>query len=127
MKYVIHHHTGHPTEKAHFDFMIEENETLLTWRLSENAMKNFLAGIKVFAQRIADHRKKYLTYEGPITCDRGMVKIVDKGECTALHIDENVQQYAIKGLILHGSLSIQKKKGATAIFCYIPEVKEKMH
>lgn len=100
--------------------MIEAHDALITWRFSERAIKTLLDGKEVFARRIADHRKAYLSYEGPISCDRGMVKIMDSGECTLLNDDGEWLHYAIKGNTFRGTICIQKKKGTTHRFRYFP-------
>lgn len=126
MKFVIHHHTGNPCEEAHYDVMIESIDALFTWRITESAMKDLLEGKEVSSTRISDHRKVYLTYEGPISCDRGMVRIMDSGSCTPLYEDNTILRYAIMGNIFCGTLTIQKRSGATSIFCYMPSNTEKM-
>lgn len=70
-RYVILSH-DHPIQ--HFDFMLEKEGVLETWRL------NLLPGNAPFlAEKIHDHRLKYLEYEGPISNDRGFVVRIDKG------------------------------------------------
>jgi len=70
-RYVILSH-DHPTQ--HFDFMLEKEGVLETWRL------NLLPGNAPFiAEKIHDHRLIYLEYEGPISNGRGFVVRIDKG------------------------------------------------
>lgn len=126
MKFVIHHHTGNPREEAHYDVMIESGDALLTWRVSEAAMELFLEGKEVSARRIADHRKAYLTYEGPISCDRGMVKIMDSGECNLLKEEKELLHYAVTGNTLRGTISIRKKKNSLHLIQHSPSGNEKM-
>lgn len=65
-RYVILSH-DHPT--PHFDFMLEKEGVLETWRL------NLLPGTSpLLAEKIHDHRLEYLDYEGPVSNDRGFVK-----------------------------------------------------
>ncbi len=127
MKFVIHHHTDYPREEAHYDVMIESSDGLITWRVSESAMKEFLEGKEVCTTRIADHRKEYLTYEGPISCDRGMVKIMDSGTCALRFADGTITQYILEGNVLHGTCITQKKRGHTYTFRFVPFDTEKMH
>ena len=71
-RYVILSH-NHPTQ--HFDFMLEKEGVLETWRL------NLLPGNTPFlAEKIHDHRLEYLEYEGPVSNDRGVVKRMDRGK-----------------------------------------------
>ncbi|HWL95685.1 MAG TPA: DNA polymerase ligase N-terminal domain-containing protein [Phycisphaerae bacterium] len=63
----------------HFDLMVEEGDGLATWKLAdapETAASRALA-----CQRIADHRRLYLEYEGLISGNRGEVKRHDEGRC----------------------------------------------
>jgi hypothetical protein len=74
MRYLVLHHTGIP--QPHFDLMFERSEgsMLNTFRLPAWP----LTGV-VMIERLADHRRDYLTYEGPLSGDRGTVKRVAGG------------------------------------------------
>jgi len=77
IRYVVLHHTGIVPE--HFDLMIQlpGGERLVTWRIltpPETWARQIPA-----AERLADHRLAYLTYEGPIAGGRGQVKRVAEG------------------------------------------------
>jgi hypothetical protein len=57
--------------------MLEQGDVLLTWQLLKD-----LAGPDPFpvpARRLGDHRKAYLTYEGPLSGNRGHVRRIDEG------------------------------------------------
>ncbi len=58
----------------HLDLMLEQGNTLATWRLRHPLIQ----GVQT-AERIADHRKHYLEYEGPVGNNRGHVKRVEHG------------------------------------------------
>ena len=87
-RWVLLHHTG-PDGSAHYDWMIAPPGTptddpdarlLQTWRVDappSQARGDFTA------TRIADHRCRYLTYEGPLSADRGEVRRVDAGDVIA--------------------------------------------
>ena len=88
VRFVILHHQPDPREHSasatnqfpqHWDFMVEQAETLATWQLQSNPTTNPTATIN--AKRIADHRKAYLEYEGPISQNRGQVQRIDSGTC----------------------------------------------
>lgn len=64
----------HPT--LHWDLMLEVGEGLWTWRLAAPLP----AGQVVAACRIADHRRVYLDYEGPVSGNRGTVRREDHGQ-----------------------------------------------
>jgi hypothetical protein len=59
----------------HFDLMLEEGSTLLTWALAKlpNAQSQL-------AQELPPHRRDYLTYEGSVSNNRGEVVRVIAGE-----------------------------------------------
>ena len=76
MRYVILHHTG--IAQPHFDLMIQppQARALLTWRIISPPGEWPAAQ----AERLADHRMVYMTYEGEISGGRGFVKRVGEGE-----------------------------------------------
>jgi len=77
MRYVVLHHTDYGD--AHFDLMIEpapDSEKLLTWRAA-----HWPAAAGDTLSRIADHRRDYLNYEGPVSNNRGRVERVAAGKC----------------------------------------------
>ena len=107
MKFVIHHHI---TEPEHYDLMLEKGEILHTWQIPMESFQNFLKGKQVQVEKIQDHRKKYLDYEGPISCDRGMVKIFDTGDyAEKLWGDEII--VATHGNFLKGTLALKADDG----------------
>jgi hypothetical protein len=63
----------------HWDFLIEmpDQERLAAWRLAENPVGRADA---IAAERLADHRRVYLEYEGEISGGRGRVRRLDRGE-----------------------------------------------
>ena len=75
----------------HWDLLLEVGEIAWTWRLTaENGSQSqeadcaraplesaCLDGFVV--ERIADHRRLYLDYEGPVSGNRGQVTRVDEG------------------------------------------------
>lgn len=75
-RFVILEH-DHP--HLHWDFMLEEEGKLSTWRLPEppGSVTSALRG-----ERIGDHRLHYLEYEGPVSGERGKVIRWDRGEYT---------------------------------------------
>ncbi len=112
MKFVIHHHVTTP---EHFDLMLEVEETLLTWQISAPVMKNFLAGEKINAERTHDHKKKYLTYEGPISCDRGHVSLFDSGTYRPVTQDTYFSKYCFEGEKITGYVTFTEKEGYTEL------------
>ena len=103
-RYVLLEH-DHPT--LHWDLMLEVGEVLWTWRLEANPW----LGKPCQAIRIADHRRLYLEYEGPISGDRGSVKRIDAGEF--VWIEETGEQVSIEliGKDRTGVLTLLREQG----------------
>jgi hypothetical protein len=74
-RFVILHHQVAGGE--HWDLMLERGEILLTWQLPREPVER--SSLPMPAKRIFDHRKAYLTCEGPVSGDRGSVARVDAG------------------------------------------------
>jgi len=79
LRYVILRHEG--IDRPHFDLMFETSPTakLSTWR---SDIWPIVQPTKLL--KLADHRREYLTYEGPVSRNRGRVRRIEGGECTAL-------------------------------------------
>ena len=77
------HHEG--VENPHYDVLFETapGSVLATWRAEHWPIQ---AGDYVV--RIADHRRDYLDYEGPISGDRGRVRRVYAGTCSAVALQD---------------------------------------
>lgn len=71
-RYVILTH-DHPF--PHWDFMLEQERSLATWRLLDEPA----AGRTCRAEALPDHRLHYLDYEGPVSGGRGVVARWDNG------------------------------------------------
>jgi DNA polymerase Ligase (LigD) len=65
----------HDHPALHWDFLLENGDVLLTWRLSAPPAP----GATVEAARAFDHRLLYLDYEGPVSGGRGAVTRWDGG------------------------------------------------
>ncbi len=76
LHYAILRHEG--IEHPHFDLMFETTpgSKLATWR-SDAWPINGVAPV----DHLPDHRAEYLTYEGPVSGDRGNVSRVASGTC----------------------------------------------
>jgi DNA polymerase Ligase (LigD) len=71
-RFVILEH-DHP--HRHWDFMLEADGALRTWRLPTPPAD----GLTVTAERIADHRLAYLDHDGPVSGNRGVARPWDQG------------------------------------------------
>lgn len=73
-RFVVLQH-DHP-QRLHWDFMLDRGESLATWSLPmPPACEQVLP-----ARKLADHRRAYLEYEGPVSGNRGTVVRWDEGE-----------------------------------------------
>lgn len=72
-----------PDGSSHFDWMIERPNAqggLITFRVS--ARIDLLEQGRFSAQRLADHREQYLSFEGPVAGGRGTVTRLARGEAS---------------------------------------------
>ncbi len=77
--FVREHETGN---LEHYDIFFEMdggNSNLLTYELAKEDWEKIQKGERVYCKRKKDHRKIYLDFEGEISGNRGIVKIVWKG------------------------------------------------
>ena len=65
----------HTWNGVHWDLMLEAGERLRTWAIDEP----LTPGSELHARQLADHRRAYLTYEGPVSGQRGRVRRIDEG------------------------------------------------
>jgi hypothetical protein len=89
-RYVVLHHRLSPGKSlprgasAHFDWMFEVGDALLTWATEEYTVEE----AAMTALRLPEHRPAYLVYEGPIAGDRGEVTRVESGHYERLATSE---------------------------------------
>ena len=64
---------------SHWDWMFETGTTLETWRtpIGDGMLAMFEIGWP--CERLADHRRDYLDYQGPVSQNRGSVSQVFRG------------------------------------------------
>ncbi len=106
MKFVIQHHI---CEDDHYDLMIESGDSLSTWRISPGDINPLLNGENISLKRIKDHRREYLTYEGPVSGGRGRVEIFDSGECELIpEKNKDIRQYRMRGKIFDKCMILQQ-------------------
>ena len=82
-----------PDGSHHFDWLFEraggtgardDDRVLVTWRLADRPDR----AETVDAERIEDHRRVYLSYEGPVSRARGEVMRVAEGVCEIIRDDD---------------------------------------
>lgn len=80
-----------PDGSSHYDWLLSRagGGSLVTFRLFERLD---LYPVPAFrAERLADHREAYLTYEGPIAGGRGRVRRLASGTCRI--IEESAERF----------------------------------
>ncbi|MDZ4817462.1 MAG: DNA polymerase ligase N-terminal domain-containing protein [Planctomycetota bacterium] len=85
-RFVVLEHTGTPDYKpgVHWDFMLEDADSLRTWELAAPLTSD----TPIAAIELPAHRLAYLEYEGPISQNRGNVRRFDCGEYELLSASE---------------------------------------
>ncbi len=102
---ILHHETPRESPRpAHWDLMLEVGDALQTWAVEEEIE----AGKSCTAQRLADHRLDYLTYEGPVSNNRGRVKRSDAGVYELLSETPDNLQVQLCGGRLQGVLVLTR-------------------
>ena len=95
LRFVILEH-DHP--ELHWDFMLEANDSLRTWRLASVPV----GGVAIAALKLADHRLAYLDHEGPVGGDRGSVTRWDHGVYEKRSEDESNLEVRLVGVKTQG-------------------------
>lgn len=94
----------HDHPQLHWDLMLEEAQSLRTWRLLSKPDSQH----PVSAEALPAHRKHYLTYEGPVSGDRGTVTRWDSGTYRLLEEDETHLKVRLAGRRLQAILVIRR-------------------
>jgi hypothetical protein len=113
-RYVILRHELPPgnERRSHYDVMFDVGEALWTWAVDRPPDV-------VPAQpalRLADHRRDYLTYEGPVSGNRGEVTRWDEGDFEVVRDDGEALVFGVQGRRLRGTIQI----AADGRFSYAP-------
>jgi hypothetical protein len=121
-RFVILHHVvpaGAP-RPSHCDLMLESGDVLRTWSLTqlprdwatldpENHI-DFSEENEVEAIQLADHRKSYLDYEGPVSGDRGHVRRLEAGEYDLNSESPETVIATLAGQIIRGQIAIRRTR-----------------
>ena len=103
MRFVIQKHSkaGNGT---HWDLMLENANSLLTWRITTlpSGENKAINGVKIF-----DHDKKFLNYEGPVNNGKGSVKIYDSGKYQILEKQECYWTLRLAGRNISGIFTLK--------------------
>jgi hypothetical protein len=120
MRFVVLHHVMSPTAShqetraTHWDLMLEQDGVLRTWALAcdpleANASKKKAptAIEQIIATPLADHRIEYLTFEGPISGDRGSVRRVEAGDYVLIRETDDELIARLAGSQLRGTMHLK--------------------
>lgn len=94
---------------VHWDFMLEHDNCLQTWRIDTAPDK--LADDAVNAQKIFDHPLRFLTYEGPVNEGKGTVHIADSGTYQITETQKNDLILDMNGTDIRGKFSLKRIDG----------------
>ncbi len=95
----------HETDQSvHWDLMLEQTETLATWHVPFPPEQ--IAAQPLAIERIGDHPKRFLAYEGPLRRHPGSVRIHDRGTYTLISQSENAWLVSIAGEALAGTFRL---------------------
>ena len=94
----------HDFPSLHWDFMLEKEAGLRTWRLAAPPD----ATGEIAATPLADHRLAYLDYEGPVSGNRGSVTRWDRGEFVPLLESAERIELLLEGSRLKGRASLSR-------------------
>jgi hypothetical protein len=98
----------------HWDLMLERGEALRTWAIDAP----IVPGVELPARALADHRRLYLDYEGPISGARGTVRRVEQGRYEALHWAPDRVVVRLSGVQLVGDVELRRfssREGASPL------------
>jgi hypothetical protein len=107
LRYVVLHHIGIP--EPHYDFMFETapGSLLMTFRFPR-----WPPGARMGAVHLAEHRRDYLEYQGPLSGARGEVKRVGQGSCRV-----SVTSYDRWELVLDDTVALTLSRGTGQMWC----------
>jgi len=100
---IAEHSTPHG---VHWDLMLEIDDKLQTYRLDKHPQEIFNGPVN--AEKIFDHPLKFLTYEGPVNNNQGMVRLVESGKYNIQFQKPDSMQLIFEGQILKGLFALTK-------------------
>jgi hypothetical protein len=105
-QFVILRHTlpADSPRASHFDLMLEQEGQLLTWAMAE--LPNATSQL---AEELPPHRIDYLTYEGPVSNNRGEVMRVRAGSFEWLVHDAHQIRVRLDSPQLTGEFRLERR------------------
>lgn len=103
-QYVILRHELPPgnVRTSHYDVMFDTGTTLRTWAVDAPPDSPH----EQLAEPLPEHRRDYLTYEGPVSGNRGEVTRWDEGTYETLDEADGKFIAKVAGKRLHGTINI---------------------
>ncbi len=114
-QFVIHKHIT--PAGIHWDWMLEGEGTLRTWRV--NCPPQEVGQEPIRADEIADHDVRFLAYEGPVQQNTAEVKREDRGRLTVLKRTDSQILFCLEGQVLSGCFAFCRK-GDEWFLCRMP-------
>lgn len=113
---ILRHETppGSP-RPLHWDFLLEDAGTLLTWALAQQPA----AGRPIAAEALANHRTAYLDYEGPVSGNRGTVTRWDSGTFQWRRRNSREIAVVLSGRVLSGEAALTRADDITERWQFI--------
>jgi hypothetical protein len=102
-EFVIQKHT-HTNNPAHWDLMLRQGDTLVTWRISVPPEQ--MSVVPIEAEKISDHPLKFLTYQGTVNNGKGNVEIADTGTYELIERTPDKIKISIAGRIINGVMEL---------------------
>ncbi len=93
----------------HWDLLLEQTDSLKTWRVLEEPSTKSLIEV----EPLADHRLHYLDYEGPVSRNRGSVTQWDKGEFEIISGEASPLVFKLNGSRLNVTCRIEHREEKT--------------
>jgi hypothetical protein len=104
MRFVVQEHRKE--QNVHWDLMLEEGEHLATWQVPAPPIR--WSETPLPCQKIFNHRLKYLMYEGPLSDNRGEVRIVASGSYQPMKISDDQWHIRLESDSMSGLLGLRK-------------------
>lgn len=103
LPFVIQEHTG--ADGTHWDLMLEMHQALATWQVPTEPAN--WSTEETTCRRLGDHRLAYLTYEGPISKNRGSVQIKCRGEYEPIRVERDHWEVRLMSETITGRLELR--------------------
>ncbi len=108
-----------PDPGIHWDVLFEVPALplLATWRLAHNPLTT---SEPIPAERIHDHRRVYLDFEGELSGDRGHVRRLDSGRASVEHYATDTLDAELAGALLRGHMRITRAPAGGLVCSFAP-------